>query len=50
MTSFAFILVLVPEPVWKTSIGKCSSTSPSITSCAPCFIAEAFLAGNSPRY
>ena len=22
MTSFAFMLVLVPEPVWNTSIGK----------------------------
>ena len=25
MTSFVFMLLDVPEPVWKTSIGKCAS-------------------------
>ena len=29
MTSFAFMFELVPEPVWKTSIGNWSSNSPS---------------------
>ena len=29
MTSLTFMLVLVPEPVWKTSIGNWSSCSPS---------------------
>ena len=29
MTSFAFVFVLVPEPVWKMSSGKCSSSLPS---------------------
>ena len=28
ITSFTFMLVLVPEPVWKTSIGNWSSWSP----------------------
>ena len=31
MTSLAFIFELVPEPVWNTSIGKCSSCSPAAT-------------------
>ena len=29
MTSFAFMFELVPEPVWKTSIGNWSSNSPA---------------------
>ena len=32
ITSLAFMLELVPEPVWKTSIGKASSWSPAATS------------------
>ena len=32
MTSLVFMLLDVPEPVWKTSIGKCSSQSPCATS------------------
>ena len=32
ITSLTFMLVLVPEPVWKTSIGKCSSCAPSAIS------------------
>ncbi len=40
MTSFAFMFVLVPEPVWKTSMGKCASylfaaTSAAAASTAP---------------
>ena len=31
MTSLAFMLRDVPEPVWNTSIGKCASYSPSAT-------------------
>ena len=31
MTSFAFVFELVPEPVWKTSIGNWSSSSPAAT-------------------
>ena len=34
MTSFMFMLELVPEPVWKTSTGKWSSWSPATTSAA----------------
>ena len=30
-TSLAFMFVLVPEPVWKMSMGKCSSSLPSIS-------------------
>ena len=29
ITSFAFMFELVPEPVWKTSIGNWSSNSPA---------------------
>ena len=31
MTSLVFMLLDVPEPVWNTSIGKCSSQSPAAT-------------------
>ena len=31
MTSLAFMFDEVPEPVWKTSIGNWSSSSPSAT-------------------
>ena len=34
MTSLAFMLLLVPEPVWNTSIGKWSSSLPAATSSA----------------
>ena len=30
------MFVLVPEPVWKMSMGKCSSSLPSINSSAAC--------------
>ena len=32
MTSFAFMFVLVPEPVWKMSTGKWASSTPAETS------------------
>ena len=41
ITSLAFMLVLVPLPVWKTSTGKCSSSLPSATSPAAAMIAAA---------
>ena len=39
ITSFAFMLVLVPEPVWNTSTGNCASCRPSATSSAACWMA-----------
>ena len=33
-TSLAFMLVLVPEPVWKMSMGNSPSSLPSINSAA----------------
>ncbi len=41
ITSLAFMLELVPEPVWKTSIGKCSSYLPSATASEAFWIAMA---------
>ncbi|CSB97831.1 Uncharacterised protein [Vibrio cholerae] len=41
ITSLAFILELVPEPVWKTSIGNCFAYWPSITACDALAIAWA---------
>ena len=49
ITSLAFMLVLVPEPVWKMSNGKCASWSPRATSSAASWIAEAMSASRSPR-
>ena len=34
MTSFAFMFVEVPEPVWNTSIGNCASCLPAAISAA----------------
>lgn len=34
ITSLAFILLWVPEPVWKTTSGNSSSRTPAITSSA----------------
>ena len=39
MTSLAFMFEEVPEPVWKTSIGNCSSCSPAATCSAAAAIA-----------
>ena len=41
MTSLAFMLELVPEPVWKTSMGNWSSCSPAATASAAAAIAAA---------
>ena len=43
------MLVLVPDPVWNTSKGKCSSTSPTITIFAAALMALAFFAVIKPR-
>lgn len=45
-TSLVFMLDDVPEPVWKTSTGKCSSQRPSATSAAASWIASA-MSGSS---
>jgi hypothetical protein len=47
ITSLAFILLDVPEPVWKTSIGKCSSHSPRATSAAASCTALARSSGST---
>ena len=49
ITSFAFMLELVPEPVWKTSIGNWSSNSPAATRSAAAAIRSASSASSSPR-
>ena len=49
MTSFAFMLLCVPDPVWNTTSGKCSSSVPAITSSAACTIRSATSRGSSPR-
>ena len=36
MTSLAFILDVVPEPVWKTTSGKWESRRPEMTSSPAC--------------
>lgn len=40
-TSLVFMLDEVPDPVWKTSIGKCASQRPSATSSAASWMARA---------
>ena len=49
ITSLAFMLELVPEPVWNTSIGNWSSCWPSAISLAAAMMASAFSAGSRPR-
>ncbi len=46
ITSLAFMLELVPEPVWNTSMGNWSSCRPSAISPAAAMIASAFSAGS----
>ena len=46
MTSFTFIFVDVPEPVWKKSTIKLSSCKPSITSWADLIIESAIFWSN----
>jgi hypothetical protein len=48
ITSLAFMLELVPEPVWKTSTGKWSSCSPAATSSAAAAIASATGPSSTP--
>src|SRR5271163_4069265 len=48
MTSLALVLVEVPEPVWTTSIGNCSSYSPAAISAAARSMREAVRFGSSP--
>ena len=36
MTSLAFMFDCVPEPVWKTTSGKLSSSLPEMTSSPAC--------------
>ena len=46
ITSLAFMLLEVPEPVWKTSIGNSLSCSPAATAAAACSIADGPLGGD----
>src|SRR3954453_405318 len=48
VTSFAFMLLDVPDPVWKTSIGNCASCSPCATSAAAARIACAISLSSTP--
>jgi hypothetical protein len=48
MTSFAFMLVWVPEPVCQTTRGKCSISVPSMTSSAASVMACAMRASSAP--
>ncbi len=49
MTSLAFMFELVPDPVWKTSMGNWSSCRPSAISAAAAMMASAFSADSRPR-
>jgi len=48
ITSLAFMLVDVPEPVWKMSTGNSASHFPSITSRAALRMAPARLLSSNP--
>jgi hypothetical protein len=48
MTSFAFMLDEVPEPVWKTSMGNWSSCSPAATASPPAAMRSATSWSRSP--
>ncbi len=48
MTSLAFMWVLVPLPVWKTSTGKWASSVPLVTSSAAAMMASALAASSRP--
>ena len=48
ITSFAFMFDEVPEPVWKTSIGNWSSSSPLATRSAAAEIRRAFSSSSRP--
>lgn len=47
-TSLVFMFDEVPEPVWKTSMGNCSSQSPRATSPAASWIASAMSLSSTP--
>ena len=49
MTSLALVLVDVPEPVWKTSMGKCSSNSPAATRLAAAAMSLEIFFGRWPH-
>src|SRR5262245_30210032 len=49
MPSFAFMFELVPDPVWKTSIGNWSSSSPAATRSAAAAMRSESSASRSPR-
>jgi len=48
ITSFAFMFDEVPEPVWKTSIGNWSSSSPAATRSPAAAIRSAFPSSSRP--
>ncbi len=48
ITSFAFMFDDVPDPVWNTSTGKCSSCAPPATSSAASAMAFATSDGSTP--
>jgi hypothetical protein len=48
ITSLAFVLDEVPEPVWKTSIGNWSSSSPEATRSAAAAIRSALSGSSNP--
>ncbi len=49
MTSLTFMLVCVPEPVWKTTRGKCEMSSPEMTSSAAREMASTILGSRPGR-
>ncbi len=50
ITSLAFMLVEVPEPVWNTSTTNWSSSLPSITSRAASWMVSASLPSSFPSW
>ncbi len=48
ITSLAFMLLLVPEPVWNTSTGNWSLCAPEATACAADWMASAFFRAKVP--
>ena len=48
MTSLTFMFDWVPDPVWNTYSGKCSSSAPLITSSHTCWISRPFHSGSRP--
>ena len=48
ITSFAFVFELVPDPVWKTSIGNWSSNSPAAMRSPAAAMRSAMSASRSP--